>query len=204
MLKFKFLYIRISGEDSMENFRKVIPIYGQGFFTVTNDGLFTQVIIFDYYDPEHYYLSILENEDKYEEEIQKLADNMQEFLNEEEILINGIQAQPIVTAVNLEHRGEPENPVITFIINFKGMLKYGINVFENHYEAETLDYDYTVYWIFSPNMRIIKVEPEYSADLLSRNILIMSGHKGERVNGFERIIFRMSRPKIRQKINKKY
>ncbi|MGB9728471.1 MAG: hypothetical protein ACP5GU_03570 [Thermoprotei archaeon] len=184
----------------MKNLKNITPIYGQGFFTVSNDGLFTQIIVFDYYDPEHYYLSILEDEDKYEDEMQRLIDNMQGFLNEEEILINGIQVQPVVVAINLEHRGEPENPIITFIINFKGALKYGMNTFENHYEPEILDYDYTVYWIFPPNMKIVKVEPEYNIDILNNNILIISGHKGEKVDGFERIMFKINKPRTKKKL----
>jgi hypothetical protein len=180
-------------DEKMRIPRKLTPLYGQGFFTVSNDGLFTQIIVFDYYDPEHYYLSILENEDKYEEEMQRFVDNMQSFLNEEEILINGIQTQPTVIAVNLEHRGTPENPVITFIIHFKGTLKYGTNIFENHYEPEVLDYDYTAYWVFPHNMKIIKVEPEYNVEILGNNILIVSGHKGERVEGYERITFKYKR-----------
>jgi len=48
-------------------------------------------------------------------------------------------------------------------------------------------------------MKIIKVEPEYNVEILGNNILIVSGHKGERVEGYERIIFKYKRPDRKKK-----
>lgn len=171
---------------------EIIPIYAQGFFTVSRKGDFNQIIVFDYHDPIRYYYKILESEEGYNEEMARLETNMQYYLDREEVLINGRQVRPKVRLVDIGFRGDPEHPSVTFLIYFRGRLKRGNNIFENYYEETVLEYDYDVYWIFPPRSKIINVEVQTDYEVLGRgNILAIWGRKNNRIKGFEKITFKI-------------
>jgi len=169
---------------------RVEPIHAQGFFIVSRRGDINQIVIYDYYDPEHYYLNLLHRPLDYEEEIKKLAANMQYYLNQEKVLINGERVKPIVKTVSIEHRGFAEIAYITFTIYFKGKLHKGLNTYENIYEAEKAEYDYEVYWIFPPRSKVVEVDIAAEYEVLGDgNILLFWVRKGDRIRGYEKIVF---------------
>lgn len=172
--------------------REPIPIYGQGLFYMHPDGLVDQVVIFDYWDPGRYYESILRDAEKLKREEEKLIDNMQYYLDQERVLINGIEAPPQVTSVEIGLRGKPELAYIVFLIEFRGQLKRGINVYENIYEEEEAEYEYIVYWFFPENARVVRAEVgvPYSIESGGR-ILFFRVKPGTRVGGREAIYFRI-------------
>ncbi len=174
----------------MESKPKVEPIHAQGFFIVSRRGDINQIIIYDYYDPEYYYLKLLHRPMDYVEEMNRLAANMQYYLDEEEVLINGEKVRPIVKSVSIEHRGFAEIAYITFIIYFKGKFRKGVNTYENKYEAEVAEYDYEVYWIFPPRSKIVEVEVAAEYEVLGDgNILLFWVRKGDKLSGYEKIAF---------------
>ncbi|MET1160856.1 MAG: hypothetical protein ABWW65_07840 [Thermoprotei archaeon] len=169
-----------------------IPIYGQGFFYMHSNGLVDQVVVFDYWDPDRVYAKILSDRIRLEREIKKLMDNMQYYLDQEEVLINGADASPQVTSVEIGLRGKPELAYVVFLIEFRGELKRGINVYENIYEEETAEYEYIVYWFFPENMRVIKAEVGVPYRIESNGrILFFRVKPGTRVGGREAIYFRV-------------
>ncbi|MET1102001.1 MAG: hypothetical protein ABWW69_05970 [Pyrodictiaceae archaeon] len=168
------------------------PVSAQGFFSVDRAGLIYQVIVYHYYDPEEYYAGLIHKPLEYEEEMLRLYSVMQELLDSERVVVNNVRVRPEVYSVSLEHRGDPREPYITFIILFKAPLHSGRNVYENWYEDEVAEYDYEVYWVFPPGTRIIEVVTSSEYQLLGDdNILLLWARRGDRTGGYERIVFEL-------------
>ncbi len=170
---------------------KVVPTHAQGIFVVHKDGLVTQLVIFDYYDPERYYAT-LEERGELEDELATIASNMQQFLDEEEVIINGKRTRPVVKLIDLNYRGLKTRPYIFFIIEFRGEFRKGKNVYENKYESEIVQYDYEVYWIFPENMKVIDVELEGDIQVLNERKIVAKVTRGTKVKGYEKITFEIT------------
>jgi len=169
--------------------REPKPIYAQGFFHLRGNGLVDQTIIFDYYDPDNYYHRLLRQRLRLRQELEILKNNMQYYLDQERVLINGVDASPKVVHVEIGVRGKPDLAYIVFLIKFKGELVRGLNTYENIYEEEIVDYDYTVYWIFPENTRVIEAELGVPYNVYSDRILFFKVPRGTRVGGYEKIVF---------------
>lgn len=168
------------------------PIYAQGFFHLRRTGLVDQIIVFDYHDPGRYYYKILKNRKKLDREIELLKNNMQYFLDQEKVLINGVDTSPRVVYTEIGIRGRPELAYILFLIKFKGELVEGLNTYENMYEEEVVDYDYEVYWIFPENTKVIEADLGVPYTIYNNRVLYFKVPKGTYVGGYERIVFLQS------------
>ncbi|RLG62011.1 hypothetical protein DRO02_08485, partial [archaeon] len=67
----------------------VKPVHGHAFFTLGMGDVFSQILVFDYYDPGRYYYRLLKDGDGYRGEMDRLLENMNALLSEEVTLING-------------------------------------------------------------------------------------------------------------------
>lgn len=169
---------------------RIKPIYGQGTFIVCSDGTVTQEVIFDYIDDDAYYWNLLSNEVEFNMELNNLMNNMQSFLDDEEVKINGKSVYPKVLGIDIGFRGSPNRPYIVFYISFKGELRSGINYYENIYDPEITEYDYCVTWIFVGGLKVIKADVGVAYDIVANGkILMFSMHKGSLTPGYERIEF---------------
>ncbi len=169
---------------------EVLPIHGQGFFTVDRNGLVYQVVVFDYYDPNEYYASLVHRPIDYRREMERLYASMQALLDSEKVVVNGERVYPEVYSVSFEHRGDPSLVYITFIIMFQAPIRRGENVYENWYEEEEAEYDYEVYWVFPPGSLVEEVTTRTEYEVLGDdNIVLMWARKGDKVGGYERIKF---------------
>lgn len=176
------------GEEELEIASKMVsPVYASAFFNVSLDGI-KYVLIFDYIDPAGYYKRILGDENLLKRELELVTNNMQSFLDEEEILINGEKASAEVLLTDIGLRGEPSRAYILFIIEIRSRLKKGINIYENKYEREVFGYDYTAYWIFPRGAKIYEAMLGGSVDIIE-NIVVVKGSKGDISPGYERIKF---------------
>lgn len=170
------------------------PLYAQGFFIVDSSGVFNQLVIFDYWDPSGYYKKIAGDEDLLREELEKIKSNMQYFLDQERLMINGEEARPLVKHVSLGFRGKEEIPYLFFHIVFKGEIVDGENVYEDYFEEEVAEYDYVVTWIFPPGARVVVADVGVEYNLLeNRRVLVYHVKAGTRVRGYEKIVFELSR-----------
>ncbi len=171
----------------------VVPIHAQGFFSVPpRRGYVYEVLVFDYYDPEEYYAGLVHRPLDYEEEMARLASNMQGFLDSEVIEINGRRMRPRVRSVGLEFRGDPSSPYLTFIIYFPAPLRRGVNTYLNLYGEEEAEYDYEVYWMLPPRSRFLEVEVASEYEVLGGgNILLFWARRGDRLPGREKIVFEL-------------
>ncbi|WFO75299.1 hypothetical protein J4526_09600 [Desulfurococcaceae archaeon MEX13E-LK6-19] len=168
------------------------PIYAQGFFVIHKHGLFNQIIIFDYYDPDNYYYKLLRRKNALAEEKEVLKNNMQYFLDQEKVLINGNESRPIVKDVEIGVRGRPDLAYIIFNIEFYGELTEGVNVYENIYEEEEVEYDYIVQWIIHEKGRFIDAELGVAYELRNNSrLLLFKVPRGTKVGGYEKIVFEL-------------
>jgi len=169
---------------------EIKPVHGQAFFTLSYGGVFQQILVFDYLDPTKYYYRILHDEAAYKAEMQKLLNSMNNLLSREEILVNGERVEAEALAINLDFRGAPERPTITYYIEFAGELNPDReNVYENRYEPGIAEYDYEVYWFFPRKTRIVEVVTDTEYEIYDERFLILWARTGDRYGGYERIKF---------------
>jgi len=171
---------------------EIKPLYGQGTFVVCENGYITQEVVFDYIDEGLHYWNLLSHEDRLNEELNSIVDNMQSFIDEEVVKINGKRVFPKINGVDLGFRGLESRPYIKFYISFKGELRRGMNVYEDLYEPEYVEYDYTVTWIFTGNLKVLRAYFGVEYDVLADGkIIIFSMPKGSNTPGYEKIEFKL-------------
>ncbi len=170
---------------------QVRPVHAEGTFTVA-PGVIMYYLLFEYYDPLGYYDAVLRDRRLLEQEVAKLHYNMQGFLDEEEVVVNGKRVRPRVVLVDIAFRGRKASPVIIFGIRVPAPIRPGRNVYENRYEPEKAEYDYVVYWMFPPGTRIVEVDMGGEEwEVTETGVLAIYGRRGRRVSGYEKIVFEM-------------
>ncbi|MEM3141960.1 MAG: hypothetical protein QW656_01920 [Zestosphaera sp.] len=164
-------------------------IYAYGYFIVSLTGDFHQIMIYEYIDTEEEFARALKT--RLEEELEAMKNNMQSFLNEEIVKVNGVITKPRVILVNAGFRGSLKRPFIEFLIHFRGDLIEGLNTYENIYESEITTYDYSVVWIFPQNSEVVEADVGVEYEVKPKNVLRFSVKRGFRIPGYEKIVFRL-------------
>jgi hypothetical protein len=164
----------------------VRPIYASSFFSITRDGEFHQLLVYDYEDLDQYYLNF--SREKILQEIRKLWLNMQGYLEDEVNKVNGINVYPKVEFCDIQWRN-PHNPFFTWIITFKGEFHEGRNQYSTKTDEEELEYGCYVIWQFPLNTKVEKVETKLFYDIFGGNRIVLWGEEGMRIGGKERILF---------------
>ena len=165
------------------------PIYGYGFFNLSSHGILTNIIIFEYLDEELEYYYLSRNSQKRKAEIALLTKNMQSFLDEEKLVINGHRCLPHVEYVEIGFASSKDRPFIKFVVRSKCEVRRGLNIYEDIYSPERAEYSYNVTWVFPPGSEIIDVDMGVESLVISSNILSFTVKKGELLKGAERIVF---------------
>lgn len=165
------------------------PLHAHEFMLVSADGLFNQLISFDYHDPSGFYHSLLEDEERYYDEMYGLVQSMQSILDEEVVKVNGEACRPEVLTTALDFRGSENLPCITFFVQFRAKLRAGMNVYECFYEEEVTEYDYEVYWVFPPGSEVVEVSVSTEKDVVTNNVLILWARAGDNVGCYEKVVF---------------
>lgn len=176
---------------------EVKPVHAHAFFTLDLSGAFNQILCFDYHDPDAYYYKLLKNEEAYRKELERLLASMNDILSSEEIRVNGVRVKAEALMVNLDFRGEARKPTITFYIEFRGKLKPVENIYECLYEPGSAEYDYEVYWILPKGSKILEVKTSTSYEVYDERFLIMWARFGDRYDGYEKIVFKISPETLR-------
>lgn len=167
-----------------------VPIHAEGIFTMGVDGGVWESLIFEYLDKDRYYKNLLRDREGLLNELRTIMENMQGFLDEETIKINGEVVKARVIDVSLGFRGSFDRPYLEFYIYFKGNLRRGVNRYEDYYEEEVAEYDYEIVWLFPPGFKIIEYEFAGEGSILgSGNILRLTVKKGLKVGNYESITF---------------
>ncbi len=170
------------------------PVFGYGFFSVDLAGDVVESIIFEYIDNDCEYAELIKDPVKLREEIRILKRNMQDFLDEEVVKINGEETRPYVVKVTVGLAGSRYRPFINYIIKFHCDLKPGLNTYENYYEPETAEYDYIVTWVFPEGVRVLEADLGVGYEVGPNNVLKFSVKKGFTLPGYEKISFLVPEP----------
>ncbi len=164
------------------------PIYSHGFFHVCEAGTLIQEIIFQYLDKDMVFWNALQG-GGVEEEINKLKENMQGFLEEERILINGKKSEPEVLAVFPGFLGSRRRPYVRYVIMYPAHFRKGINTYIDEYEPVMSDYPYGVIWVFPKGTELLEVEMGVPYEVRPPNVLHFRVKRKVYLPGRERIVF---------------
>jgi hypothetical protein len=165
-------------------------VFAHAFFSVSSVGEFHQLLTYDYYDPEEYYLNLESKPEEYDKEIEKLWLNMQGFLEEETNKVNGKTVYPKVIYTDIQFRGSENMPFIIWVISFKGEFKKGENVYVTLTKEEVLEYDCDALWAFPEDCEILSVTTPMDYEIMD-NILLLWARKGDKIGGHEEIRFKI-------------
>lgn len=172
---------------------RIVPVYGEGFFHVTW-GLIYYTIIFDYIDLEGEYYEYVRDPRARRMEERESKRLMQEAMDSERTIINGVEVRPIVDTVKLHFRGGRRRHSLTFHIRIPYNPLEGVNVYENYYEPSRAEYPYTVYWILPPNGKVRLVESPGRVAFRNRGrIAVIQVKRGTKITGYEAVEFEIKR-----------
>jgi hypothetical protein len=166
----------------------VTPIYGEGFFHVSLSGVIWYTIVFDYRDPGGEYWELLRiGGVRVEDECERLRFEMQRLMDEERIVVNGVDVKARVLDAFIEVRGVRRRSTATFIVMIPFTPRLGVNVYENFYGGAVAEYDYTVYWVLECG-EIVSIESPGLIDIRGSTAVIRV-KKGVRIPGYESVSF---------------
>ena len=176
----------------LNNLSSITPVHAESYFIVERNGTFNQILKYQYHDPEEYFYKLIHKPREYYNEISRLYSIIKEVLEEERVLINGKRVSLNVEFINIDFTGYIDLPYIVYFIRFKGTLKKGVNVFEDYYGETVAEYDYEVYWFFPKRTKILEVYVDGDYDLVDDNKLFIWVRKGDKISGYEKIVFKLS------------
>jgi len=125
-----------------------IPVYAKAEFFVYPKEILEDLTYF-YHDPSRVYHGLLEI-GILKGELEFIKNNMQFFLDQDILMINGLQKRLIVEDVSLSFpAGDFEHPCLHFKIYTEVEFVYGDNRLEMISEEELAPYDFEIIWDFS-------------------------------------------------------
>ncbi|MFX1467005.1 MAG: hypothetical protein ACFFA5_11090, partial [Promethearchaeota archaeon] len=147
-------------------------------------------LIYNYFDEKQVYQKLCAS-NNFDEEMDKIKDNMQYFLDQDRVLVNHEEKRMKLREVELKFKDRlPEYPQLNFMIIIRCKLKEGNNVIEFYMEDEIAPYNFQIKYHFPHGSEIIEVESLLSFKIID-NKIIMAAKKGNRVGGYEKIIFKL-------------
>ena len=173
-------------EDDMPEM--VEPLHAESFFSVARSGEIHERLNFEYLDMSNYYRRVLRDESLLREEIEKLVNNMQFFLDKERVEINGEKVRSQVDYCDIYLKGDSDVVSIIYIIDFAGRFTKDENVIETWLEEEEAPYDFEIIWRFPIGTRIVEVETNLEFDVYD-DIISLWAMDGDEVGGYEKLVF---------------
>jgi hypothetical protein len=168
------------------------PIHAQGYYSVyllEREWRIWEVVNYYYYDESAKLAELVHKPFEYRKEILMTWESMQRELNKEKVRINGERVRVLVRNTSLEFVSFAEIPYFTFILEFKGPYKEGLNCFENEFEGGEAEYDYEAFWLLPPGWRfeVAETSCEYDVSDDEGRILMLWCRKGDKIKGYEKI-----------------
>ncbi len=174
---------------------EIVPVYGEGFFHVTW-GVIFYTIVFDYIDRTGSFWRRMRDPEERRREEQAAAENMQRLMDEERVVVNGMDTRTVVDYARLEFRGDRVRHSLVFHTRIPFQPIDGINVYENYYEPTRAPYSYTVYWVAPPGGEIVSVESPGKVTMEAQGrIAVIHVREGTRIPGYESVAFRLREPR---------
>ena len=166
----------------------VEPVHADSFFSVSRTGEIHERLSFEYLDPEGYYRQVIRDENLLSKEVEKLANNMQYYLDKERVEINTKRVRSEITYCDIYLKGPSEIASILYLIDFSGEFVQGSNRIETWLEEEDAPYDFEIIWKFPLHTKITEVETIMEYEIYDE-VLSLWAYEGEEVGGYERLVF---------------
>ncbi len=168
----------------------VEPVHADSFFSVSQTGEIHERLNFEYLDMSRYYRKVIRDEKLLAKEVEKLADNMQYFLDKERVEINGERVKSRVDYCDIFLKGDTDVVSVIYLIDFSGKFVKGQNVIETWLEEEQAPYDFEILWRFPVGTKIIEIETTMEFDIYD-DIISLWAVDGDDVGGYEKIVFEL-------------
>jgi hypothetical protein len=178
--------------SDVEDFKldMVEPVHASSFFSVSKTGEIHEKLNFEYLDIEGYYRKVIRDEDLLAKEVEKLAGNMQFFLDKERVEINSERVRSTVDFCDIYPKGDSDVVSVIYLIDFTGKFVEGENTIETWLEEEEAPYDFEILWRFPMGTKIIEVETTMDFDVYD-DIISLWALEGDEVGGYEKIVFKL-------------
>lgn len=171
----------------------VEPIHAESFFSVSQTGEIHERLNFEYLDLSNYYRKVIRDENLLTQEVEKLASNMQFFLDKERVEINNERVRSQVDYCDIYLKGDSEVVSIVYLIDFAGRFRKGENIIETWLEEEIAPYDFEIIWRFPIGTKIVEVETNLEFEIYD-DIISLWAIEGDDVGGYEKLVFEI--PKL--------
>jgi len=168
----------------------VEPVHASSFFSVSKSGEIHEQLNFEYLDMDGYYKKVIRDDNLLAAEVEKLAGNMQFFLDKERVEINGERVKSRVDFCDIYLKGHTDVVSVIYLIDFTGKFVEGENVIETWLEEEEAPYDFEILWRFPMGTKIIEVETTMDFDVYD-DIISLWATEGDEVGGYEKIVFKI-------------
>ena len=168
----------------------VEPVHASSFFSVSRSGEIHEQLSFEYLDIEGYYRKVIRDEKLLAKEVEKLADNMQFFLDKERVEINGERVKSRVDYCDIFLKGDTDVVSVVYLIDFAGKFIDGENKIETWLEEEEAPYDFEILWRFPVGSKISEVETTMEFEIY-KDIISLWAMDGDEVGGYEKIVFEL-------------
>ena len=168
----------------------VEPVHASSFFSVSRTGEIHERLNFEYLDMEGYYRKVIRDENLLAVEVEKLAGNMQFFLDKERVEINSERVKSRVDFCDIYPKGQTDVVSVIYLIDFTGKFVPGQNVIETWLEEEEAPYDFEILWRFPIGTKIVEVETTMDFDIYD-DIISLWAVDGDDVGGYEKIVFEL-------------
>jgi hypothetical protein len=173
------------GEDFSD---LVEPVHADSFFSVSSTGEIHERLNFEYLDINHYYSKVLRDEKLLADEIEKLAGNLQYYLDQEKVEINGVGVRSRVNYCDIFQKGDTDVVAVVYLIDFTGRFHNGVNKIETWLEEEIAPYDFEILWRFPKRTKVTEVVTVLDYEIYN-DIIVLWALEGEEVGGYERMMF---------------
>ncbi len=169
----------------------VEPVHAYSFFSVSMTGEIHEQLIYEYWDHEGYYSRVLSDNELFEQEVTRLWDNMQYFLDQERVEINGERVYSKVSHVEILPKGPTSVVGVVFVIDFRGPFRPGTeNRIETWLEEEDAPYDFEIIWRFPRGTQVMEIDSLLEYEIRD-DIIVLWAEEGQHVGGYERMVFRL-------------
>ncbi len=166
----------------------VEPIHADSFFSVSYSGEIHERLCFEYLDPGGYYRRVVRDDEMLREEAEKLAGNMQHFLNQERVEINGERVRSRVDYTDIFLKGGTEIVAVVYLIDFATGFKARRNKIETWLEEETAPYGFEIIWRFPVGTAIVEIDSQLEYEIYG-DLVTLWAYEGDNVGGYERMVF---------------
>ncbi|NHJ12856.1 MAG: hypothetical protein EAX95_04230 [Candidatus Thorarchaeota archaeon] len=176
----------------MEEFMSemVEPVHADSFFSVSKSGEIHERLCYEYIDPEGYYRHVIRDDDLLRLEVEKLAANMQYFLDKERVEINGERVRSTVDYADIFLKGSSDVVSVLYLIDFGSAFEQRRNKIETWLEEEVAPYDFEIIWRFPIGTKVTEISTLLEHEIYE-DIVTLWAFEGDDVGGYERMLFEL-------------